>query len=234
MNKHINDKEEALERITANRTRTNLLKKYEQLLLAYLVRHIPRFVTSDMLTWFGLFGSVVAAGSFVLGRYVGRGCLLLGILGLIINWFGDSLDGRLAYYRQIPRKWYGFSLDFVVDWFANILIGAAYIVYTPGPKEFIGFMFVCLYGWAMMMALLRYKIADAYTIDSGLFGPTEVRIIIMMVLVLEVIVPGSLIYSSGSICFFLLIVDIKDFRQLLRTADQRDKAERRAKDERNA
>ncbi|MDR0894943.1 MAG: CDP-alcohol phosphatidyltransferase [Prevotellaceae bacterium] len=224
MNKQ-KEKAEALERITANRHRTNLFKRHEQQLIVFFVRRIPRFITSDMLTLIGLAGSLITAGSFVLGRSVGRGWLLLGIVGLFINWFGDSLDGRLAYYRQTPRKWYGFSLDFIVDWFANILIGAAYIYYAPDPKEFIGFMFVCLYGWAMMMALLRYKIVDTYTIDSGIFGPTEVRILIMLILVLEVLIPDSLIYSSGIICFTLLVVDIKDFRQLLHTADARDKAE---------
>ncbi|MDR0892252.1 MAG: CDP-alcohol phosphatidyltransferase [Mediterranea sp.] len=225
MNKHQKDKLVALERIKANRHRTNLFKKCEQQLIAFFVCRIPSFVTSDMLTIVGLFGSVVTAGSFVLGHYVGRGWLLLGIVGLFINWFGDSLDGRLAYYRQTPRKWYGFSLDFIVDWFANILIGGAYICYAPHSKEFLGFVFVCLYGWAMMMALLRYKIVGTYTIDSGIFGPTEVRIVIMLLLVLEVILPDSLIYSSGVICFVLLLVDIKDFRQLLITADQQDKAE---------
>ncbi|MDR0962117.1 MAG: CDP-alcohol phosphatidyltransferase [Mediterranea sp.] len=195
-------------------------------MLAYLVQRIPRFVTSDMLTVIGLFGSIVTAGSFVLGEHIERTWLLLGILGLIINWFGDSLDGRLAYYRQTPRKWYGFSLDFIFDWFTNILIGAAYIWYVPSPWEMVGFGFVCLYGWAMMMAVLRYKIIGQYTIDSGIFGPTEVRILIMLILILEVIVPGSILFSGGIICVALLIIDIKDFLQLLKMADGRDKAER--------
>ncbi|MDR1004433.1 MAG: CDP-alcohol phosphatidyltransferase [Prevotellaceae bacterium] len=219
------DKKEALARITANRHRTNLFRKHEQQLIAFLVRYVPSFITSDMLTLLGLAGSVITAGSFVLGKDFDRSWLLLGIAGLAINWVGDSLDGRLAYYRKTPRKWYGFSLDFCVDWLTNILIGAAYIYYAPDPKEFIGFAFVCLYGWAMMMALLRYKIAGTYTIDSGPFGPTEVRIIIMLILIAEVIFPQSIIYSSGTVCLALLAIDIKEFRQLLRIADKCDKAE---------
>jgi phosphatidylglycerophosphate synthase len=216
---------DALSRITSNRHRTNLLRKYEQMLLAYLVQRIPHFINSDMLTVIGLFGSVVTAGSFVLAEHIHRPLLLIGIVGLIINWFGDSLDGRLAYYRQTPRKWYGFSLDFIFDWFTNILIGAAYIWYVPNPWEMVGFAFVCLYGWAMMMAVLRYKIIDKYTIDSGIFGPTEVRILIMFILIFEVLLPDSIIYSGSIICIALLIIDIKDFLQLLKMADARDKSE---------
>ena len=151
--------------------------------------------------------------------------MLLGILGFIINWFGDSLDGRIAYYRNIPRKWYGFSLDFIVDWLTNICIGFGYIVYVDN-FELLGFGFVVLYGWAMMMALLRYKIINKYTIDSGIFGPTEVRIILSIVLVLEVLITDSIIYSSAVACLILLILNIKDFRNLLVLADQRDEQDK--------
>jgi phosphatidylglycerophosphate synthase len=225
VNKHRNNTEEALSRITKSRQRTNILKKHEQFLIAFLVQRLPLFITSNMLTGIGLFGSFVTAGSFVLAEKHHRTWLLLGIIGLMINWFGDSLDGRLAYYRQTPRKWYGFSLDFIFDWFTNILIGAAYIYYVPSPWEMVGFVFVCLYGWAMMMALLRYKITNQYTIDSGPFGPTEVRILICLILVLETILPYTIIYSGTIICAALLVFNIKDFRLLLRMSDRRDKDE---------
>jgi hypothetical protein len=51
-------------KITIDRRRTNILKKYEQRLLVFLVQRIPLWMTSDMLTVIGLAGSVVTAGSF--------------------------------------------------------------------------------------------------------------------------------------------------------------------------
>jgi hypothetical protein len=180
-----------------------------------------------MLTGLGLAGSFITAGSFLLATYFQREWLLLGILGFLLNWFGDSLDGRLAYYRNCPRKWYGFSLDFLVDWLTNILIGYGYIVYVGGQWELFGFIFVILYGGEMMMALLRYKIVDEYTIDSGMLGPTEARILLSLILVFEVVLPDSIIYSSALACAVLLVLNIKDFRNLLRMADQRDKSEKK-------
>jgi hypothetical protein len=85
---------------------------------------------------------------------------------------------------------------------------------------------VVLYGWAMMMALLRYKIVGKYTIDSGFLGPTEVRVLISIILVLEVLIKDSIIVSSIIICIVLLIINIKDFRSLLVMADRRDKREK--------
>ena len=217
--------------ITKDRDRTNILKKHEQDLIAFLVQRIPKWINSDMLTGIGMVGTLITMSCFILAHFYSRTFLLLGILGFIINWFGDSLDGRLAYYRNTPRKWYGFSLDFIVDWFTNICIGIGYIVYAEGYYELLGFVFVVLYGWAMMMALLRYKIIDKYTIDSGIFGPTEVRIILSVILVLEVLVKDSINYSGVVACLILLVINIKEFRSLLIIADQRDKQDKQAKEE---
>ena len=222
-----------LERITKDRDRTNILKKHEQNSIAFLVQRLPAWMSPNILTGIGMVGSLTTMASFILAYYFGRIYLLLGILGFFINWFGDSLDGRLAYYRNTPRKWYGFSLDFIVDWMTNICIGFGYIVYVDS-FELLGFGFVVLYGWAMMMALLRYKITNKYTIDSGVFGPTEVRIILSLVLMLEVLIKDSIIYSSAAACLILLFINIKDFRNLLVIADQRDKQEKQNKEERSS
>jgi len=136
------------------------------------------------------------------------------------------LDGRLAYYRNKPRKWYGFTLDFTIDWLSNIAIGSGYILYVDGLWEMIGFGFVMLYGWAMVTALLRYKITGKYSIDSGLLSPTEVRVIISLLLIFEVIIPGSFIHAGILVCAILLVVNIIDFVNLLKTADSLDKEER--------
>jgi hypothetical protein len=149
-------------------------------------------------------------------------------LGFIINWFGDSLDGRLAYFRNKPRKWYGFALDLTVDWLTTVLIGFGYIVYVGEGWELLGFGFVVLYGWSMMTALLRYKITGVYTIDSGLLGPTEVRIIISILLFLEALFQNFIIYSGVLACVVLFIINAMDFLKLLKSANRRDREERAA------
>jgi len=218
--------QEIVKTISEGRTRTNLLRKYEQSTLAYLVQRIPAWMSSDMLTAIGFLGSVIVFLSFILAVYVNRYLLLVGVLGFVISWFGDSLDGRVAYYRHKPRKWYGFSLDITVDWLGVILMGAGFIVYAISPWKIIGFLFVGLYGWEMITALLRYKIINQYSIDSGAFGPTEVRILISLILVLEVIFKNSIIYTSSLACLILLIMNILETKKILQLADERDKNER--------
>lgn len=217
---------EALSKITKDRKRTNILRNSEQKALAFLVQRVPSFISSDMLTGIGFAGSIITCLSFILAAYVNKYYLLLGIVGFVINWFGDSLDGRVAYYRNTPRKWYGFSLDLTVDWLTNILIGLGFIIYVGGSSALIGFGFVTLYGWAMITALLRYKITNQYTIDSSFLGPTEVRIIISAILLSEILFSGTIIYFGYLICLILLIIDLIDFIKLLKLADARDKEEK--------
>lgn len=66
----------------------------------------------------------------VLATCINRYYLLLNIIGFIINWFGDSLDGRLAIYRNKSRKHYGFSLDLTVDWLTTVVVGLGFIIYN--------------------------------------------------------------------------------------------------------
>lgn len=219
-----------LKMISKDRKRTNILRNWEQKTIAYLVQRMPSWLSSDGLTAIGFFGNLMVAFSFVLGAYVNIYWLLISLPGFIINWFGDSLDGRLAYYRNTPRKWYGFSLDVTVDWIGTILIGLGFMIYTPGVWKYAGFLFVVLYGWEMITAQLRYKIGGKYSIDSGIFGPTEVRILLATFITFEVIIPGSIVYLASAACVFLLISNLIEARKLLILADERDIEEKKEKE----
>ena len=215
---------EILARLTHDRERTNILKNLEQKALVYLVQRIPRWIKSDGLTLIGFFGSLTVLVSFILASFVNKYWLFLGIPGFILNWFGDSLDGRLAYYRQTPRKWYGFSLDLIVDWLSTILVGFGYLVYTEGRWELVGYGFVVMYGWAMLLAIIRYKVTDKYIIDSGIMGPTEGRIIIIAIMIAEIFINGAMLYATLAAAALLFVFNILDTIKLLSVADKKDKA----------
>jgi phosphatidylglycerophosphate synthase len=208
--------------IFSDRTRTNLLRNSEQRLITFLVQRIPSWVNSNMLTAFGFFGSIIVSASFIMATYLHDAYLLLGLLGFLISWFGDSLDGRLAYYRNKPRKIYGFVLDITIDWVSIILIGYGYIVYSEGIWEILGYVFVVFYGWEMIIALMRYKITGNYSIDAGILGPTEARIIISCLMVLEVLLPGSIKYSALFVVILVFVTNIIDTRRLLKISDDID------------
>lgn len=217
-----NSEKDVLKVITSDRKRTNILRKPEQAALACLVQRVPPSISSDALTYLGLFGNFLVGISFVMAAFYHINYLLISILGFILNWLGDSLDGRLAYYRNKPRKWYGFMLDVTIDWIGIIFIGIGFMIYVGSPFFLLGFLFVVLYGWEMITALLRYKILGSYSIDSGIMGPTEVRIVVALMLVMEVVIPFSIIYCSAVIIIILISANIRDTRRLIHHANLRD------------
>ena len=219
-----------LKTISQDRDRTNILRKGEQNLIAYLVQRVPSWLTSDALTYIGLFGNVFVGVCFMLAAYLDNPIfLLIGLPGFIINWYGDSLDGRLAYYRNLPRKWYGFSLDVTVDWVGLAVIGLGFFFYADTKWKWLGYVFVVLYGWEMITAQLRYKITGKYSIDSGIFGPTELRVILMAIITSEYFFKNSIYYLVVIACVILVFTNINDTRKLLKAGDERDEREKKEK-----
>src|SRR5690606_30343507 len=96
--------------------------------------------------------------------------------------------------------------------------------------KYSGFALVALYGWAMIISQLRYRITDKYTIDAGLLGPTEIRVIICAVLLAEVIFVGSIHYLVILICVALFVINCIDTKKLLDMGDERDREEKRNKE----
>jgi len=221
--KQVEDSSTVVKRTFSDRKRTNILKKAEQSTIVFLLPKVPKFISPNLLTLIGALGSGCVFLAFVLGSYVRNGYLLLGIIGLAINWLGDSLDGRLAYYRNIPRRWYGFALDIIADWIGIVLIGFGYYIYAENDTHVIAFAFVALYGWSIIISQLRYKITNEYSIDSGFVGPTELRFIIAFILIAEVLFHGSITYLAGLITVILFVINVIDSFKLLKLGDLKDK-----------
>ena len=219
-----------LKTIAQGRDRTNILRNGEQKLIAYLVQRVPKWLTSDGLTAIGFLGNLFVGVCFVLASYYNNPIfLLISLPGFLINWYGDSLDGRLAYYRNTPRKWYGFSLDVTVDWVGLSMIGLGFFFYAAPNWKWLGYIFVVLYGWEMITAQLRYLVTGKYSIDSGIVGPTELRVVLMAIIAGEYFFPGSIYYSVIVACAILVYTNLSDTINVLKSADARDDKEKKEK-----
>ncbi len=224
----VSDMAEKAKRISADRKRTNLLRVPEQATIAFLCRVMPPFVTPDMLTMLSLVASLVIFYGFYLAKN-DPNFFAISIVGFAVQWFGDSLDGRLAYYRNIPRKWYGFALDMCMDWASTVLMGLGFYFYLSDEYKIVAFLFIAAYAWIMILTLMKYKITGSYSIDSGLLGPTELRIGICIVLLISIFYPQVLIMFACVIVGVVSIIDFVEFRNVLKLGDERDRAEKEKK-----
>src|SRR6185295_5959784 len=107
----------------ARRIHRSLLAAAEKVLLVRLAGALPRWVTPDLLTALGLLGAATAFAGYLLAAR-DPDFLWLANLGLLLHWYGDSLDGTLARVRGAERPRYGFLVDQSTDAAGDILIMA--------------------------------------------------------------------------------------------------------------
>jgi archaetidylinositol phosphate synthase len=177
-----------------------LLGPLERPALQWLAAHLPAWVMPDTMTIVGIAGALVITLGYGLSQFH-PAFLWLATLGFIINWFGDSLDGTLARYRHIERPKYGFFIDHVTDALTEIII-----ILGLGLSPYISFSVasMCCLAYIAMSVLVyvRMNVMGEFKISYGKLGPTEVRVL--------AIILNTVMYFVGfaTIKFFVVSVPI--------------------------
>lgn len=172
----------------AKRVQTSFLNPIERVALAWLVKRQPAWVTSDMLTYFGLFGAMLIAAGYLLTNWTAAG-LWLASLGFVFHWYGDSLDGTLARFRQQSRPLYGFYMDHNMDCITEFFIFggmglSAYMHFWTGLLMLVVYLAMEVY--VMICAHLK----NEFKLTYSKFGPTETRVFAILVNTIYFFVPA--------------------------------------------
>ena len=142
----------------ATRIQTSILNPLEKKVLVWLAERMPAWVTSDLLTFVGFVGALIMAAGYALSN-LNLQWMWLSCFGLLVNWFGDSLDGSLARVRGTQRKTYGFFIDHNVD-----VINETIMFIGVGCSPLVNMSFA-------MFALVAYFMISVYVyIDCHVKG----------------------------------------------------------------
>lgn len=163
----------------SNRIQTSLLNRAEKKVLVWLAERQPQWVTSDLLTYLGVFGALVCAIGFALAE-VNIHYLWLSSLGFVINWYGDSLDGTLARVRQTQRPKYGFFIDHSLDSVTICIfcIGAGLspiFRFDVALSVLVAYLVISIYTYICTI------IKDEFRLTYAGMGPTEFRLIVILI-----------------------------------------------------
>jgi len=160
----------------ATRVHGSLLAAMERRVLVWMAERMPSWVNSDHLTVIGFAAQIATGICYALsGR--DRGMLIVAIVCLAVNWFGDSLDGTLARVRQQQRPRYGFYVDHIIDSIGSVAImgGLALSGYMH-PVIAIGLLVAFLL-LSIQSYLATYTMGE-FHLSFWRFGPTELRILL--------------------------------------------------------
>ncbi len=163
---------------SARRINRSLTASLEKRALRWMAERAPHWITSDQLTILGLTAQIAAGLFYALSRSH-RQALFLVILCIALNWLGDSLDGTLARVRRQQRPRYGFYVDHMVDIFGSIALmcglGFSGLLHWPTAiAMLIAFLLLSSESY-----LATYTLS-CFQLSQGLFGPTEIRILLIL------------------------------------------------------
>jgi phosphatidylglycerophosphate synthase len=148
----------------------------EKRVLIWIAERLPGWVSPDHLTAVGFLAYLAGGLCYRLSAL--DPIFLHGVNAfLLVNWFGDSLDGTLARVRRRERPRYGFYIDHVLDaaGITALLAGAAFSgVISPVPAA------VLLVAYLLMSVHIGLAAAagGVFRIAYSGLGGTELRILL--------------------------------------------------------
>jgi phosphatidylglycerophosphate synthase len=168
--------------MTLDRHNDSFLSRWEAVLLIAMARRLPQAVGPNHLTAFGVFGALVVLVGGLLAQ-INIAFLWLVNLGLVLHWLGDSLDGTLARVRKTERPRFGFFLDQMTDVLTNLVIALG--VGLAGFAR-LDITLLVLVGYQMlgMFVLIQSAATGRFFVSIGGLGPTEVRLVIVVLTLL--------------------------------------------------
>ena len=183
----------------ATRVLSSPLAALEKRTLIWLAHRIPSSINSDHLTLLALAAMLGAGLSYWLASITPIG-LLLVILCLAVNWFGDSLDGTLARVRQHQRPRYGFYVDHVVDALGSVfLFGGMALSGFMSPLVALGLLIAYML-LSIEVYLAAYSVGT-FRITHFKMGPTELRILLAIGNLVLLVHPMATLFGRTFLLF---------------------------------
>jgi archaetidylinositol phosphate synthase len=163
--------------VNAERTESFLLAAPEKRFLRWTAGKLPRWILPDDMTALGVAAAIGVAVAYQLSNE-SLAWLWVASAMLVVQWFGDSLDGTLARVRGIERPTYGYYLDHLVDAIATAVIGIG-LGLSPFMLLSVGTLIVVAYLILSINVYLESYAFNRFSIGYGKIGPTEIRLILI-------------------------------------------------------
>src|SRR5215471_6610436 len=164
--------------VNALRVHKALTADLERRILVWLAMRTPRFINSDQLTILGFIAQVLGGAAYALASRNWRALWLVNFF-LVLNWLGDSLDGTLARVRDQQRPRYGFYVDHIADTFGAMALMSGLALSGYAHCQIAAGLLVGFYVLSIESFLATYTMGH-FHLSHGLFGPTEIRILLFI------------------------------------------------------
>jgi phosphatidylglycerophosphate synthase len=158
----------------------SLLAGPEGKLRDWLLPFVPRSVETYHLTLTTVLWSALIIAFSFLARYNIHWLWLASVM-IVLQYVTDLLDGAIGRKRDTGLVKWGFYMDHLLDYLflCSILIG--YALLLPDAFKYILFYIMAFFGAFMVNSFLSFAATNAFSISYYGVGPTEIRIIFILV-----------------------------------------------------
>ncbi len=184
------------------RIQHNVLAASERRLLDWICPRLPGWVSPDLLTGLAILANFAIGFGYAASLFDAR-WLALAIGGYFVHWFGDSLDGSVARFRHIERPRYGYLVDHSSDVFGALVMFVG-IGCSPYVQSEVALVLLAAYLMLMAHTFIMSKVAGEFPMSHLGTGPTELRIMLVLVTIAMWIVGPDAFAVAGFTPFDLL------------------------------
>lgn len=159
------------------RQHNSMLAAAEKRALIWMAGRLPRWINSDHLSALGLAAMAGAGASFWVAQSDPVAGAVLVVLCLVLNWFGDSLDGTVARVRDQQRPRYGYYVDHVIDLAGTALLFAG-VAASGYMSPAVATLVVAAFFLVSAETYLATHARGVFKMAFAGVGPTELRVLL--------------------------------------------------------
>jgi len=184
----------------------SILASLEEKIKVWLLPKVPKQIETYHLTLATLIWSLLVIAFSFLARYNIK--FLWLVSGIIIcQYITDLLDGAIGRIRNTGLVKWGYYMDHFLDFLflCAILIGYAFII--PDHYKYMLFFIMALFCGFMVNSFLSFMATNEFKIEYFGIGPTEIRLLFIIVNVLLSIFGRTyLAFSLPYVLFFSTLI----------------------------
>lgn len=169
----------------AGKSNSGFLVPFERRLAEFVLPRVPRWLETYHLT---LLTPLWSLGIVVFSYLAASNLRWLWMVNvmIVLHYFTDHFDGKLGKYRNTGLCKWGFYMDHLFDYgfLCSILIG--YTLLIPERAFFNMLLVLCVFSAFMFHTYLMLAATEEFKVSFSRFGPTELRIGLIVINVLLV------------------------------------------------
>jgi len=158
----------------------SLLGPLEKRFISWAAPRVPKGIETYHLTLLTIPISLAIVGL----SYLAKSNIqwLWGVSSLIaLQWLTDSLDGSVGRLRNTGLVKWGYYMDHFLDYVFLCAILIGYSLMLPDHYKYLQFFVLAIFGSFMVSTYLAFAATNRFRIEHLGIGPTEIRILFIVI-----------------------------------------------------